>query len=158
MAFDKLKFWKKDDDLGLENDPFASPESKDPFAEDPVGQATQQQDPLGGQQPAAQDPFSSQQDPFATQGQSAQQDPFASQNQPAQQQFAQQPGQQYQQPFGRERYPEMAQQAQPASAPKSSDHDTELILTRLDILKAMLEGINQRLANLERKQSNEYKW
>jgi len=132
---DRMKFWKKEEDPGF---------GPDPFAGQPTDNITQANDPLA--QPA--DPFAT--DPLANQ-QQPEQFPQTSQPEPFQ---AQRPEQAMGQPFGQREFQPFPQQTEPAR--ERSEGNTELILTRLDTIKAMLEGINQRLTNLERR--NEYKW
>lgn len=102
--FDKLKFWKKDDDFDL--DSLASKEmglGKDPFAPTP--------DPL---------------------------------NQPT-------PGFQEKSPFDEldKRNQDMALPKPPA--PASSAREMELISSKLDTIKAILESLDQRVARMEQK-------
>tara|TARA_Y100000310_G_C20613316_1_gene779191 strand:+ start:677 stop:1102 length:426 start_codon:yes stop_codon:yes gene_type:complete len=125
---DKLMFWKKKDDfsdLGLGN--------KDPLGKNPLGKNLAFGDDfgLGGQQPTGLGPTGV--DQLSTGMQSPQAPPQQSYPQPSFQ--PQQP--QFQQP----RY-ENPQQDMTAK-------NIELISSKLDALRASVESVNQRLANLE---------
>lgn len=126
--FDKLMFWKKNDDLG--DIGLSGPKGLgSELGPDGLGSLSQGSfdnnfgmPPYGGS-----DPFSVQQSPI-------QQQPMQSQ-QPS---FSQQPRQLYQEaPY------------QQRDAYGSTSKDYEIISSKLDAIKANLESINQRLANIE---------
>jgi hypothetical protein len=138
--FEKLQFWKKREDplptfdTGLSSD---SAGMLDPFA-----QPTQSQ-PLV-------DPFASQssQNSFSQ----GMQTPY-SQTQNWNQFNA---GANVQQPFGHQSQPSQAQ-----SAPSSSslqNRDIDLILSRLDLIKAEVENVSHRMTLLEQELRQKPKW
>lgn len=67
--------------------------------------------------------------------------------------------QQFQQPAQQQPYGAPIQPMQPAPGAAVMSKDIEIVSSKLDALKATLDGINQRLANLERlAQDNKKRW
>ena len=156
---DKLKFWQKEDDDFSDLGDFG--------LGDDVG---------SGNKPPADDMFGSGGDPFSAPAQGMQQpttDPFAAAPQQGPAPATPPPSgtdmfgsvdQRPQQPVGPMtppvQMPQPQQQMHPAPAPQvySQDDyqketftkDVEIISAKLDSLRATLESINQRLANIER--------
>ncbi|MBR9700811.1 hypothetical protein GOV11_03015 [Candidatus Woesearchaeota archaeon] len=133
VALDKLKFWKKDEDLDLGGDPFSS--GTPPMSMDGLGQP----DTLGTTQ---NDPFQASLDRI-NQGMGGQ--PYseslgsASFDQPFQDQQEQYPG--------HAPIPGSEQVHEPE--PVGRDKDTELILAKLDMIKSELDSLHQRVRKIE---------
>ncbi len=169
--FDKLKFWKKNDDDGLGDlglgkddigpDPFGDSGSSFPdFNGNQKGdsspqntfspqQSPQRQEP-SGETPSASSPFRAGSFGGGQQGPSSQSRSFGS-GMPAQHQNY---GQSYDQPDFNRPFTMSVQQApsqfQPSAGGYSSSKDLEIISSKLDTLRSSLDMINQRLSNLER--------
>ena len=147
---DKIKFWKKDDmddfsdlgDFGLGDDKKAMEDlGKQDFGAPPEEQASQQAIPGAETPPPLPQPEATGAEPFPQ--------PAVHPPEARPQSFSQQ-------------YPSYQQPLQPA--PLTHDaKDIEIISAKLDALRATLESINQRLANLERiaqgdQQKRRYEW
>jgi hypothetical protein len=134
--FNKLQFWKKDEEFAS-----SEPPSYD-FGSDPL----QHSDPLQSSDPmqpsAGEQPFAQQNYPQST--------PFPGRqpSQPMQQPFSQ--------PFAQQNYPQSQQNAfspspEHAEPPQSPIHprDVELILAKLDAIKSEMDALHQRVRKIE---------
>ncbi|MBN2454515.1 hypothetical protein JXB11_03135 [Candidatus Woesearchaeota archaeon] len=118
--FGKLMFWKKSDDLGLKGDDLGLGDLGKMPGDDPLQQNADQYG-LPQQQGMPHD-FSQPQQPF--------------------------PQQSMQQPYFQSSTPSMDSMQSQRSYRANSD--MELVSAKLDAIRAALDSINQRLANLER--------
>jgi hypothetical protein len=119
MVFDKLMFWKKeDDDLGLDHDM-----AKDPYPAPPTTPPLET--PVPPPDSSFESPISGASHPAAFQSRS---------------QMSGQP-----------------LTISPASQSGSLEKDVQLLLSKLDTIKALLDNINQRLTTLENQRWQEEK-
>ena len=162
--FDKLQFWKKDED-SLGGNPFDSPTAEGhPFGADTTNPFTSsaQDKPMGEQIPSFDQQGTN--DPFSTQPASMD---YTSEQQPADP-FAQPQMSSSQATPQTLRSPEYAQavseQQTTQSAATGSQYggemqkkDVELILSRLDLIKSELDNVQHKLSLLEQ-QNQKPKW
>ncbi|MFT4312397.1 MAG: hypothetical protein ACMXYF_04150 [Candidatus Woesearchaeota archaeon] len=159
--FDKLKFWKKEDDV----DSILSR-----YAQEGEQQAQQESAPGAFDQSSMQSSFDSpqpnqmSQSSFDSQQSSQQTQPFGQSSLAhdtlSQQQAFSQTSQDssFQPQFSGYEQPQQSSTSQSSSNDSFSKRDTELILSRLDLIRAELENVQHRLTVLEQHVKGKKYW
>jgi len=131
-VFDKVKFWKKDDDFGVPGSDGPQYDLGAPGRDDPLSH----QDPLAANDPLAPDPSAGFPQQYPSYPQST---PFPGSANP-QRQVPQEQYPQQDQGYGQDHTPEHHGVQQ---------RDVELILAKLDGLKSELDALHQRVKKIE---------